>query len=296
MSAITKNRANKIADIPKALALALDRAYNTSSRSGVAWVITKNGMIVESQGSMSGYPQGALFKALRGHNGKKHLYLSTQPSPPFISTEELIDVCANSDIEGVHFPKTSDVSAEELNSDLVDLYSYELDEPSRMIDCGPNTLKRKMRPWVTCLTGADITGRSVPLNFFHQEFGVRSSIERIIKQSHALIVQKEYEGESYLIQQNVAGGEMSRYEVDTLEELNEALKEQYLLGHSSIVLIANNELMYSFSKEGLIDEIIYHFDINLSASGSNLHLLKSRIHTVGKSRNVFILPTVVVSI
>ena len=47
MSAITKNRANKIVDIPKALALALDRAYNTSSRSGVAWVITKKNLCLK---------------------------------------------------------------------------------------------------------------------------------------------------------------------------------------------------------------------------------------------------------
>ena len=186
------NRSNEFSSTPRELTNL--RANNMSSRAGLGWALldSRDSMLV-SDAQILGYDECLIEKSIQAHSLDTHtLYLTMEPCFSEENLKRLLNTIESSSIQSIvigcsikinkshewlDWKEKWDGKVEYLQTNILTAY----------MSRGPFTAITSNRPWVTCVTTADISGRFVPINGFISEFGFKNKIQSFINETRAVI-------------------------------------------------------------------------------------------------------------
>ncbi|MCE9687101.1 hypothetical protein LZP73_12960 [Shewanella sp. AS16] len=249
------------------MALVLDKASSISPNAGVGWMLCRNGRVLAIRGSMHGERLDALLEDIDVYGEAADLYLSSPPNPLFVDSQVLLDVAIRGQIKQILFPQLdahlcAPFEPQPLLSpatvDIVPLPSWLLEIRSYLT---LQTYMQKHRPWVTCVTSADLCGRESSLETFEHEFGAMDYLRNLFQGAHFIATQPHSMPTSLDKLTNNLGHDLPPYSMSHLHEAKTLLSQGYANKQTSCVLVTSVAFAASLVKEGLVDEIVYHLSL-----------------------------------
>jgi hypothetical protein len=263
--------------VPKYLAIAMDKAYNTSDRAGIAWVLTHSNKITVLHGGFSGNIDVNDFREYQRLDEESELFLSCPPYPLFVNFTDLKKIVRDLNITKINFPKLSRELSEALEVSKIDHIDncetkvHNVRQISEKIYCGPISLLKRKRPWTRCLIGSTMSGHSLPLEHFFSEFGVKSYILEKFAQSTSIGFESGYQLSTADLNTNAATFAIPQYQVSNIQDIQNVHGQLKLLNSPVLTMVCSFELFSQLMSTDLVDECICHVSMLNQPSEHNQH-------------------------
>lgn len=257
------------------ITLALSRAHALSSRAGVGWAIADGaGMLVSCGATVAGFNPRKLEIALNRHAASAHqLFISVEPTAgvfdinPLIASIEnagLVEIILAEKLPQNLSDKTWCMWAERWNGQI-SLANANL--AAGQMNYGIQKLRGRGKPWVTCVTAANLTGISQSLDCLSHQFGFINFISDQVKQSRAVFYTRSQVGIADLLSRtNTVDEEIDYFEIDLNNQFDPLLRHCAEEQRYNVVVLADMKALAYLIDQNLVDEIVHHVS-NIGGDG-----------------------------
>lgn len=270
--------------VPKFLAIAIDKAYNTSDRAGIGWLLTYNNKIATLNGGFSGNIDINELRQYRQLNDESELFLSCPPYPLFLNIKELEKLVIDLNITKINFPKLNKklrmaLKISEMKKiDNCEIKVHNVSQISERIYGGPISLLNKKRPWTRCLIGSTMSGNNLSLEHFFSEFGVKSYIIEKFAQSTSIAFESDFKLNNIDLHQNSRNITISQYQVSNIKDVQKLHDQLQRLSSPVLTMVCSFELFSQLMSLDLVDECICHISmLNIPSEHSTHSYLLPKI-------------------
>jgi hypothetical protein len=254
-----------------AINLALTSAQKNSRRAGVGWSLTdENYNHLNSGGMIAGADPLTLPAVIDRYGDKLHsLVMTLEPLPRIMDVQGLTEALERSSCAIVYICYRNDEMAEASHywQDWIGGWHGEvvyLPSSAAAIELalGPAKVMRQLQPWVTAVSAADMTGNSIPLKTFEQEFGFSAQLDELVNQSRAICYStSQADAVSLLSEDNYSGELLELYEVNDVQSFAAILKHCATERRCSVVAIVDVRFLAEMIESNLCNEIIHHLAV-----------------------------------
>lgn len=250
--------------------LAITHAQKLSRRAGIGWVLLDSTCHpIFNGGVIAGADPWRLAANIeRFRENVSTLLLTVEPIAGLVDQRKLIAAVENSNCEllvigrRIQTSFTSSAWHDWISRWRGRVMYMPMHGQDQDLTSGPQQVFMHNRPWVTCISAADIYGNSMALSAFEHEFGVAAYLGEIANQSRAVLYSA---GQASLLrhlpEENFAEEGQEFFEVEDAGSVAAILQHCATERRCSVVIFTDLQLLASLLQKNLVDEITHHIAV-----------------------------------
>lgn len=251
-----------------AMNLAITHAQKLSRRAGIGWVLLdREYKPLLNGGVIAGADPWRLPANIERFREKiSILLLSIEPLAGLVDQKKLFTALENSNCDllvidkTIHITHPSNAWRDWLKQWHGQVIYLPLSDAT--LTCGPQHIFSLNRPWVTCVSAADIYGNSLALSAFERDFGVTAYLNELCNQSRAVLYST---AQAALVEQlpeeNFAEEPQEFFAVDDARSVAAILQNCAAERRCSVVIFCDMALLATLLQKNLVDEITHHIAV-----------------------------------
>lgn len=253
-----------------AMNLAMTHAQKLSRRSGIGWVLLdRDNNHLFNGGVIAGADPWRLAANVERFREKiSSLILTIEPMAGLVDQKKLIAAVENSNCDTLVIGRKIQTSFtpaawhDWLENWRGRVFYLPTTGQDPDLAAGPQQVFSRNRPWVTCVSAADIYGNSMALSGFQEEFGVSAYLGELASQSRAVLYAPAQESVAGLLpEDNFADEGQEFFAVEDAGAVAAILQHCAAERRCSVVIFCDLPLLASLMQENLVDEVAHHIAV-----------------------------------
>lgn len=267
------------ADLNNAILRVMSERGCEIGRTTLTWALfDENNVVLASDSYTVGKQPQSVFEGLSSHAGKaKVLFMSMEPAEPYMNVSKLTTLLGTLAIERVVIGTRLGFATHckqwaawvNLSSSKVDYLPHSA--VSARMSSGMVKARTQGRPWVTCVTAADMTGGEANLTHINSDIGFKSYLAQLVNVNAVVWRGHGVDELTDLIQTVLPAGAL-RIAIDSggVKILCDQLNHIASSGACSLCIFCTMSELERLLEVGLVDEIVHHVVSGGSPSDTNV--------------------------
>jgi hypothetical protein len=256
--------------LTQAMILAITCAKKLSGRAGVGWaMLDAQGRHLHSEGIIAGTNSLRLAASIIRYANRLHTLVITLPPSNLLfdqpSLRQALDYSKCQYIVTDSAYETMVETAEWhdwLKSCHKQLHLLPSNRCAQNVSSGPKTVLTHLRPWVTSISAADMSGRAVPLRQLTDEFGFQAHLGILARQSRAIFYSRlQSEFIKTLPRENLSNEPQEFFEIENCETAEVIFRFCAAERRCSVLVFTDLSLQSQLMSRNLTDEVIHHVSL-----------------------------------
>ncbi|WP_041714180.1 hypothetical protein [Paraglaciecola sp. T6c] len=248
----------------RCLSLVIDKAASISHYCGAAWLFCLKGKILKLQGSTQLESEALLLSQIKASGAGADLYLSLPPNALIKDSNALVKSATDAGIVNILYPRIpahfrfSDNHKTNFLSNNINVIAIN----NALMDLGTvitmQTNEQKKRPWISCITCADLSGRKADFSTFDGDIEAINYIKRLVGNMEFVAEEPGCLPFNVSNTKNNANQAVQHHTVNSLLDVKKLLAHACEHKMTCGLIIVHTDLAKEMIVSGLVDEMIYY--------------------------------------
>ncbi len=251
----------------RCLSLVIDKAASISHYCGAAWLFCLKGKILKLQGSTQLESEALLLSQIKASGAGADLYLSLPPNALIMDSNALFKSATDAGIVNILHPRIP-THFRFSNRQKMNFFSHNINViaiNNALMDLGTvitmQTNKQKKRPWISCITCADLLGRTADFSTFDKDIEAVNYIKRLVGNMEFVAEEPTCLSFNVSNTKNNSNKAIQHYIVKSLQDVKQLITHASERKVTCGVVIVHTDLAKEMIVHGLVDEMIYYLSL-----------------------------------